>query len=311
MTLYARERLESRTKLGLGVGKIGGKRMFVVWDDAGASVTAEDAITTVAAGTTVPGETTFDGVVYGSIHPDDPSLIAIRIGETARVDGHRDLVELPWFYENVPPIPPGQPRQDEVGYVEQQANQRREQVKLYRVQSGNGFLLFPDEGNLGERGEPDNWWEKDILGVPNDIQGFRQSSLIYKVAGSITEIIEGSVNWPFLGSFASKRNSRVFFGGAVGKVVYAGPTSRSIGINKTAITHQFFYDEWFHLEQVADRDQEGKILLCGIGPGDPQPIVACKVYWRQPFPELADLHLLSDYFQGIPPGIGNVGRSIG
>ena len=294
MALESRELLQSRSKTSQVGGKVTARRLFNVFDTtAGNTVDANDALTTI-------------GIQFGDPHPDDPFLFAVRHGEGVRREGHNDLVELPWFYENVPPTPPGQPRQDDVGYVEQNTDHRRELVKVYRKQPD---LEFPLNGR-GEVLAAD--LTLDIDGTPNDIRGFRQTELIYKGSWVITEIIDHAPSGALYGSFSGKRNSEVFFGGAIGKVVFAGAKSRSIGFSKWAVNHEFFFDEHFHLVQIADRDQDGKIdLETFVAKSDEPPLVFAKlVYWRQPFPELADLHLLSDYFQGIPPGIGHGGRSI-
>ena len=285
MTLQFRELLDSRSKTPQVGGKVRGRRSFKVWDDAGASVVPDEALVTV-------------GIELYDPWPDDPSLLAVRPGEMRRLDGHNSLVELPWHYENVPPIPPGQPRPDEVGYVEQNTDHRRELIKLYRKEPD---LLFPQNGIV------DNAWIKqDIDGTPNDIRGFRQTELVYRASWVITEIIDHPPSGAFYGFFSGKRNSEVFFGGAIGKVVYSGAKSRSIGLSKWAVNHQFFFDEWFHLVQIADRDQDGNIKLQEffVASDEDPLILAALVYWRQPFPELADLHLLSDYFQSGGGGVG-------
>ena len=294
MTLQFREVLDSRSKTPQVGGKVRGRRNFKVWDDAGAAVVPDEALVTV-------------GIELFDSWPDDPSLLAVRPGEMRRLEGHNSLVELPWHYENIPLVPPGTLGPDEVGYVEQNTDHRRELVKVYRKQPD---LEFPLNGR-GEVLAAD--LTLDIDGTPNDIRGFRQTELIYRSSWVITEIIDHSPSGALYGSFSGKRNSEVFFGGAIGKVVFAGAKSRSIGLSRWAVNHEFFFDEHFHLVQIADRDQDGNIKLASFvsTPPDEEPLtVAELVYWRQPFPELADLHLLSDYFQGVPPGIGNTGRSI-
>lgn len=282
MTLQSRELLVSQTKTSQVGGKVTRTRLFNVFNDDGSSaVSVPDAITTV-------------GIEVGDPHPDDPALFAIRYGDGQRREGHRDLVELRWFYENIPPIPPGQPRRDEVGYVDQSTDYRKEFVKLYRIQPG---LVFPKNGQGNVIGDD---LTLDIEGTPNDIRGHRRTALLYKSSYVITETIDHFPSAALYGFFSGKRNSTPFFGAPIGKVVFAGAKGRSIGISKWAITHQLFYDEWFHLLQISDRDQQGNIRIdCGQGdppPGEQPLNNACRVFWRQPYPELADLHQLSDYF---------------
>ena len=288
MTLQSREILDSRSITPQIGGKVRGRREFKVWDDTGASVIPDEAVVTV-------------GIELYDPWPGDPSLLAVRPGEMRRVAGHNSLVELPWFYENITPVPPGTRRPDEVGYVEQNTSQRREFVKLYRTQPD---LDFPESGNLGGN-------LKFLTdGLPNDIRGFRLTAQVYRVTGVVTEIVDRSPAWTIYGAIVGTRNSEVFFGGAVGKVVYVGARSRSVGINRWAVTHEFLYDEWFHLVQIADRDQDGNIILetFVLEPGQDPITVAKRVFWRQPFPELADFHLLSDYFQS--PGLSIRGPAV-
>ncbi len=290
MTLQFREMLNSRSKTPQVGGKVRGRRSFKVWDDAGAAVVPDAALVTV-------------GIELFDPWPDDPSLLAVRPGEMRRIEGHNDLVELAWHYENIPLVPPGTLGPDEVGFVDQNTGHRKELVKVYRKDPD---LIFPPNGIVD-----DAWLKQDIDGTPNDIRGFRQTELIYRTSWVITEIIDHPPTGALFGFFSGKRNSEVFFGGAIGKVVYAGADSRSIGISKWAVDHEFFFDEWYHLVQIADRDQDGNIKLqTFFVASDEEPLVlAALVYWRQPFPELADLHLVSDYFQSIQPGIG--GGAIG
>jgi hypothetical protein len=82
---------------------------------------------------------------------------------------------------------------------------------------------------------------------------------------------------------SGKRNLNPWLGLPAGSVVFAGVTVNRTGQGKYKMSYKFVWDEWYHLRQIPDYDENGKVIYDNsVTP------VTQEVFWRQPFKETID-----------------------
>lgn len=225
----------------------------------------------------------------GQGHPEYKGLVAKDFSLTP-VDGHSDLYELEWTYEQVttsyfngptellnPQLPA------EVGYVELSSE--------IRTEFSLAFRKDPDLPNRGDPGEPDantpDDPEADIGGDPID-SGGNPTSIVRRFQELVLTETVTTPNFGQYGTFRFKRNSAIFLGAAIGRVLYRGASVRRTGLNVYQVSHSFVDDEFFHLQQTPLSDQNGRPIL--------ENGRAKRVYFVQPFEDKADFNAISGNF---------------
>lgn len=279
-------------------GIMTGVREWRVWETTGLPLTPPDALTD--AGLPLSGDT-FPGL---------PQLILSELITAERMPGNPNMVKVVWDYAS-----PGGGLFDPFA-AEWNVEVTAELIPVYRVpavQDGQPALKFP---NVQQQLTFKNTVTEDIGGESNDLRGARQSFLRHQMLIQASERRGGTrfggeigirflrdtvTGYAFLDSFVGTRNINVFLGFNRGLLLYVGASSHTLRRNDISITHHFVADEWFHLRQVAETDQDGDPLLAIIpnGPVDflERPIpVAFPVYWRQPFNQFSDFSLISPNF---------------
>jgi len=242
------------------------------------------------------------GVAIGSLHPDYPTLVCVKI------QGKRDAdnplvwrVTADYSTDSLvgPDIGPA-PSFKQTWNLSVQAKFKdafRRPPSTGESQPAN--FNNPNEGtDLGS----------DIGGIAIDAGGDPQSVLDTEPRLVIDVEIETNPTSAvtFLGNllrYAGKRNSNSFLGANVGQLLYLGANSRFLGNTKFgakyAIQHVIAYDEYYHRIQVADRDttRQGQYVI-RLGSdvdddgGENYVGKAFKVRWRQPFPQTFDFRNL-------------------
>ncbi len=278
------EQLESR-KITSSGGRTTATRTFMMSGyQTLRSITA--TFGTDVGGTPVPG--------VGAAHPEYGGLVA-RDFTIDPVGGHNDLYSLTWTYEqvstdyftsptfNIEILP------NEVDYVELSSEIRAEFAPTYRIDV-DGSLTVPPLGKPGEPDygdpfDPDN----DIAGKPVDAAGNPTSQIRRIQELTLTEIVNEPAFTTYQ-TFRFTRNSKTFQGAAPGHVLYRGCSVRRTGLNVYTVSHQFIYDELFHLQQQPRVDQDGRPILNAAGTH------ANQVYFIQPFPKLLDHNAISTNF---------------
>ena len=268
------EQLESRSIASSG-GRGSGTRTFIASGYTGVAAVYA-ALGKKIGSVTVPEK--------GDGHPEFRGLIA-RDFTVRKVAGHSDLWEVEWAYEMVssswttPPQNPVETLPNEVGYVELSSEIRAEFVLGYR-QGAN----LPTDGDPNQGSDP----EVDIGGTPIDAGG-NPTSLIRRIQQlTLTETVNVP-NFSVYGNLRFKRNSSVFEGGGVGKVMYRGASVRRTGVDVYQVAHSFVLDEEYHLVQQPIVDQEGRPVPDAAGH-------AKHAYVIQPFPDTGDFGDLSENF---------------
>lgn len=222
---------------------------------------------------------------YGFINPSFPELNAIRYSMTP-MEGHSDLWEVVWYYQNTPVIGPSDKQPDEVGYFEFNTDQSKNFVDAWREDPGIEFTSAPD-------GVPDGL-RTDIKGQSVDSGGESGSVQRFQSVLEISEVIEWPIPYAAYRNAVGKRNLLPFYGAVKGKLCLTGVQTVRIGLKKSRASFRFVYDEWFHMQQMPKRDMEGTILKKGGSDDGVNPFdAAAYVYWVQPIKGFSDFSNLS------------------
>lgn len=148
----------------------------------------------------------------------------------------------------------------------------------------------------------------DIVGSPVDSAGDPISSIQGVLNISVRNVVIGRPDYLLFANTIGNRNSAVFtFGNSatatqnlvcpIGSLVFDGATSSRIGPNQYEVNFSFTLDTvTYHLKQVPLRNGDGSVV-----PDQPTPATvvsvsnpwrASKVYWKQPFPTTSAFSLL-------------------
>lgn len=282
MTLVATEFIESRRVSDIG-GQKRGTTVYHIYDDAGASVESDDV--EALYGTTLPD--------VGDAFPNDITMRRTDVPRLERVPGHRSLMRAEFDYVKTGGIIIGddEPRPGEVGYLSWNSQSSAEFDDFYRNPYAGGSIPPTGGHETGVSGTQGN--TTDIGGTSIDMRGVPERRLRFKQAVTITEVIEFQPSdgppIPDWETYIGKRNSVVFLGSPIGKVVYLGHSFHPTGFGRGEVSHDFIQDNLYHMVQVPKRNDNQDVLhAAGAN--------ATEVYWRQPHPLIADLGLLSDRF---------------
>lgn len=256
-----------------------GNRSFICEGYASAS----DVINII--GTTVGGVAIPD---KGDVHPEFPGLIATDLSLSPIADSRSGASALSWqltfqyevvsigFGDTVPTVIETLP--NEVGYVEITSNIRAEFVSAWRT----GNVDYPTDGDPSGDEDEVGGTAIDRRGNPVSVQRNIQEL-------TITETVN-SPAWSNYRDYRFLRNSTVFQGAPVGKVLYKGASVTRTGVDVYKVSHQFVEDSDFHLQQYPAIDQEGEAIdQDANGHAD-------LVYWIQPFPNKGNFNLISGNF---------------
>lgn len=240
--------------------------------------------------------------------PGDPSIVAIGLPTCTLVSGQNEVWEIVYTYGTAPLIPvdfddpndPSSPGRQSGGLQVSTLPVFRTEVPL--EDSVTVPLQFPNP--------PANSWPKfqDIGGKPVDDAGKPVNKPHLVGNFQITRTVQG-LDVRGIESVLNRRNSTVFFGIVPGVLLFTGISFNEVQPGLFTTTFNFAIDGWFHLRQVAKRDQDSKPILRTIAVDDPLAIpvppgqmnpatdpgfgrIADKVYWEQPFPLVADFSVL-------------------
>lgn len=210
------------------------------------------------------------GVQVGDPHPEDPQLLAteFRVQQSRE---NRFAWQVEWTYLPFSSDDPGGDDPFEPGFVEINVDNEVEFVDFYRQQSD-----FPPNGQPPLPPVP------IITGEVIAVGGRPTSLPIRTIRADISVVINGWPNFPLYALTTARRNSVEFQGGAIGSVLYTGARSNRIGPNTWRVTHQFVQDQFYHMRQIGEFDDEGGLI---------------NAYWVQPFRGFADFEAALD----LPP----------
>lgn len=249
-------------------GKITASRTFVIFDDA-APLTTPAAVRAFFNSTDLPQ--------IGDAFPGESDIFATNY-EIALIPDSSNAWNVKFSYENTEP---GDLQPIEEGYTEISIDYRAEFRDIYRTGP-----------NVPANGNPN---DQDIGGTPIDAGGSPISKIQRQSELMITEVVSFS-SFParslLIRAARGCRNSTVFQGAPLGQVLYQGASASRIAINKMQIVHRFAQDEFFHLIQSPEKNQEGepkKVLINSVWRAE-------KVRFVQPFPNGYDFNTLSENF---------------
>ena len=132
--------------------------------------------------------------------------------------------------------------------------------------------------------------DADIGGTAIDVSGEAISVSFSSTTMQIQHVIEGNFPLSFLTSMAGKRNRSAWGLFPAGTVLYEGTDGATIGIGRRRLTHTFHYDDMYHLRQVSVPDFASGTAI-NSGSASEYALKAYPVFFRQPFPDLADFEL--------------------
>lgn len=227
---------------------------------------------------------------YGQGHPSDFALKA-KTFETGLAPGHNDVVLVGVNYELAEYLEDEEDPeiQDPIvaGFSKPATTFNTQFVNTWREPP---FTFVPPEGNA------DNTVTTDIGGKKIDVNAQPVSRLRRRCVVEVFHTIPGEVNIEEIAINSGKRISNEFLGADPGKLLYMPKNSSPQPNGTTLVTHNFEWDENFHLVQVPLKTN-GKPDSDGGTPWR-----AATVFWRQPFPDTFDIALIGvpDQGQGTP-----------
>lgn len=222
------------------------------------------------------------------VHPEVGLMFAV--GTSGFTIKNVNLWEITWKYEGLV---------DDPGLIF--TNEIR--ITLYdswreKIIDGKGnevpFAFFPAEGNLS-----DAQLELDIGGRSIDVIGAPTTATRITSTFVITEFYNTRIFAPSFVAFglaSGTRNKSSFFGAVPGTLLYGGAQSRNYRGSIVAVSHQFHFDEEFHLQHLPLRDMDGKVKVHLRSPGPTLYEVAENVFFRQPFPKQSNFFNISSQF---------------
>jgi len=268
-------------------GKVNASRTFKCYDDATtSSLTTPYAVRQwfgVAVGGSVGGLTSAgpDALpAKGDLFPSETGVWARSYSITR--EPMTDIWTVVWNYANAQ-VSASSAQPSEPGYVEWTLDIQAAFADTYI--SGP---TYPTDGT------PTNAATTQVTGGTQiDLEGVPLSRLKYTSELVINETIQNVTGLPSIISAMrtarGKRNNALWEGFTKGTVVYTGGQIRRAGVSLFTVSHRFIEDSEFHLVQVPERDGSGRIPTADLNSGRR----ARKVFWRQPFPSLADFTAIS------------------
>jgi len=146
-----------------------------------------------------------------------------------------------------------------------------------------------------------------IAGTPIDMRGTPQKYPVVTQNIVVETMYEAayvksntSLAWPDYQSIATsaqfKRNSASFLGWNAGQVVFMGMDESPVDDLWRMCTWRFVADNWYHLEQRAAPEANGKVLVADTSTWADGTVMmhASKVLWYQPYPSTFDFMTLFD-----------------
>jgi hypothetical protein len=294
MTTQYKEILASRSVSREGEESYTAVRQFLVYDDAGANLSANAAINW------------HEGVRFGDSHPDAIACKALSFSISA-VSDRKYTWQITWNYRL--------PDEDE------EDNDNSNNTDIDPISGGEfeppnflGQASDSEDGDDGiDQGEP----EEDETEVPFTgislttgvamVDGFRAGATIPtngsetgsaistgtaihtggKPVTVIVPITEISLTKTLNSSYfylndvqlnAGKRNVNTFYGFAAGTVVFVGMSVQRQEIDRWEVTYNFTWDAWSHMRQVPKRLLDGTL--------DWNTDETLDIFFKQPFPDL-------------------------
>ena len=291
MTVVCREAYRTRETSTQG-GANNGSRSFYVYDDgAGTPLTSSLAVR-LLFGTGSPDPLP----QYGEQFPGAASPFVAYDVRIVSLEGANDVWQVDWQYRDAPVggvINTLQPQ--DVGFIEFSCTGQAVFEDQWRSLTSAQLSALVASGGSYPNGVVSS--EVDIGGTSIDSGGYPVSGPLRKtVKLSVTETRDGFPDMGYLMSFVGRRNNVPFAGAAVGLVVYVSPQVSRIGPYKYRYTHEFVLDNQYHMVQAAFRQPDGSVQ---IGTSGGTSGKAQYVYYRQPFPNFANLYAISPYFAGV------------
>ena len=235
-------------------------RRFLVYDDAGGQISAEDVLDNA------------DMPTAGNSHPDFDILLAQTYSVVPSSDA-AGVWEVVWNYSP----------QSAFGDI----NETGEEILPLSVTAGvTAVDIYKSDPTLPA--DPSNpGASTDIGGTLVSEGGQPISYWLPNSQISVTETISGSsFNAYGLLSSTGKRNQNSFLGLPPGSVVFKGVNISRQTANTYTVVYEFGWDAWFHLRQVCQKDSNGRPVVN-------TDAVEMEVYWRQPFEETIGFGFIS------------------
>lgn len=300
MTTQYLERIDSRSmsrqNKGMDDESYSASRTFLVYDDAGGSLSLASAINYSG------------GVSFGDSHPDAVSILATAF-DISPVSDRKGTWVITWSYE----LPKEDEEEESDGdntEVEPEDDELEEPAE--DISGGGNEDGTDDEGTDDETDEE----EEPFTGVSMTtglalVDGFVAGATVPTdgdqggVAGY--EITDGTVihqggdpvtipvstmeisfskivkrqTYYFNGihAKAGKRNAFPFYGFDTGSMIFKGMSVQRSTVDTWDVTYDFAWDEWLHMRQVPRRDDDGQ-LDWDLSVDPPE----LPIYFKQPFP---------------------------
>lgn len=244
------------------------------------------------------------GVQYGDPHPENADLLAVDVISNISDLAGRAVYLVTWTYRAVSfgGIIGGVPQNPEApDYQEFNLTTDPTLIDVWRAPIYDPAFL-PADGNISN-----GYSDGDIGGVPVDAAGITTSVLVRRGTLEITRNVPlNEFDAQPLLELAGGRNAFAFLGFPPGKMLYLGARSTRVSQGVVRVTHEFGYDEFAHLQQIPDTDEDGNFNLSEPNvttirtldaDGNSVDLTypnrhAYLVRWFQPFPRIFDFGIL-------------------
>ena len=218
-------------------GKTTASRSFVAYDDNRTELTIKDAFS-------------IDGMPQKfDPHPQLNTIYAISY-DLSKVEGIW-AYEITWNYAALDSTDqeeqPGEP-----GYEEFSSEIAVQYRDAWRTDTDSTAIIFPTSGDPNL---------VDIAGTKVDSGGEPISQGIQIQSASFSKIVEGFPNLTASRILVGLRNNAQFLGANIGTLVYAGASVERTDANLYRVTHQMHFDNYAHLHQVPEKEEDGNPKL--------------------------------------------------
>lgn len=261
----------------LDEGKTQGTRTFLVWDET-TPFTSTYQIRQKFGIAGVNGTALPD---LGDEMVDDPDLFVSNV-QIDRIDA-TDIWQVKYTYK--PGGGAGTKAPNDTGYVQMTLNFQVSFKNVYRR-----GMAYPTNGNPTSE-------TTNIGGVPIDVNGVPMSVPYYQTSVTISETRHGDINMVSaqntkIRDARGKRNSAIFYGSDIGRLLFQGARVSRTGTNIWQFDYEFIDAADYHLIQVPQINQLGNVQTAPVNGIER----AINVYWHQPFPDGFDFNTMSEYF---------------
>jgi len=266
MAIIVNESFGSRSCSIPANGRVEATRKFMVYDDAGTDLLASVAL----ADPNVPK--------YNDVHPefDDSRVRSFSVSSVSDTESAKEITVK--YQQTAPAIGGG-------SYTAASTSSKSQFIDIWRINPENpGGINYPKRSDIG--------------GTKVDTGGEPVSYAVYQQSLTLRSPYNNPPDFTVINSMLNRRNRGTWNGWPQGMVLYLGAEASVTSGNYWTVSHRFLADGFYHLRQVANKNQAQIVRTTETTDDDANKETQAEiVYWIQPFSDTGNFDLL-----GINPG---------